>query len=103
MPNNEFGDFQTHRALADRVVGLLRDIAQAPATVVEPTCGKGSFVRAALNVFPNAVVHGLEIQKGHVRELERQFQFKPNFVPTMPTISNSIGTISSHVWRNPSG
>jgi hypothetical protein len=80
MANNEFGDFQTNQALADRVVRLVSGLASRPATIVEPTCGRGSFVTAARVAFPDAVVHGLEVQEGHVRELERRFQFCPKFI-----------------------
>jgi hypothetical protein len=54
----EFGDFQTPPALANRVVKLLASRGIAPRTVMEPTCGLGSFVEASLLGFrePAAVV-----------------------------------------------
>jgi hypothetical protein len=44
----EFGDFQTPDELAGEVVRLLAKKMPAPATIVEPTCGRGSFLVAAL-------------------------------------------------------
>lgn len=80
MPNNEFGDFQTPDSLARRVVSLVSGLTSTPATIVEPTCGEGSFVQAALDAFPSAIVHGLEVQDSYIRTLERRFQFSPRFV-----------------------
>lgn len=80
MANNEFGDFQTNQPLAERVVGLVSGLATRPATVVEPTCGKGNFIEATRDVFPEAVVHGLEVQQEYIGELERRFQFCPKFI-----------------------
>lgn len=80
MANNEFGDFQTNQALAERVVTLLSGLSTGPATIVEPTCGTGSFIRSARQAFPDAVIHGLEVQQAYVDLLEREFQFDPGFV-----------------------
>lgn len=80
MPNNELGDFQTPDNLARRVVSLVSGLTSTPTTIVEPTCGEGSFVQAALDAFPSAIVHGLEVQDSYIRTLERRFQFSPRFV-----------------------
>lgn len=80
MPNNELGDFQTNQALADRVVRLVSGLVRKPATIVEPTCGEGSFIKASLAAFPDAVVHGLEVQDEYVRTLEKTFQFQKKFI-----------------------
>ena len=50
----EFGDFQTPDGLALRLVSLLRSHGVMPETVIEPTCGVGSFLVAASTVFPKA-------------------------------------------------
>ena len=47
----EFGDFQTPSGLALAVCDVLQRWV-APRSVVEPTCGKGSFLRAAVAAFP---------------------------------------------------
>ena len=80
MANNDLGDFQTPSALAERIVALVAEHAGRPATIIEPTCGRGNFVRASLDAFPEAIVHGLELQPRYIAELERAFQFHPRFV-----------------------
>ena len=63
MPNNEFGDFQTPLDLALqclRVVGLPK-----AARVLEPTCGTGSFLRAASILSPDSERIGIELQQSH--------------------------------------
>ena len=56
----EYGDFQTPPALATRVCGLLSGLGLRPATVVEPTCGEGTFLAAAADLFPYALLYGCE-------------------------------------------
>lgn len=48
----EFGDFQTPQQLAEAVCRLLADSIPCPATIVEPTCGVGNLLVAALKAFP---------------------------------------------------
>jgi hypothetical protein len=48
----EFGDFQTPADLARSVCRLLSSQAISPASIIEPTCGRGSFLLAALTQFP---------------------------------------------------
>jgi len=63
----EFGDFQTPAALAREACESLRDRGVAPAAVVEPTCGVGNFLLAALDGFPTLKIGlGVEIHEGHV-------------------------------------
>jgi hypothetical protein len=47
----EYGDFQTPRDLADSIVAFLRKAGISPSVIVEPTCGLGSFVLAAIQGF----------------------------------------------------
>ena len=63
MPNNEFGDFQTPLDLARqclRLIGVLAD-----ARILEPTCGRGSFLQASAEVSPASERVGIEIQPEH--------------------------------------
>lgn len=62
----EHGDWQTPDALALRVATLLRARGVSPASVVEPTCGRGAFVRAALATFDDARVVGYELSPEHL-------------------------------------
>lgn len=64
----EFGDFQTPLDLARRVVARLRAEGSAPGAVIEPGCGRGAFVRAALEAF-DAPVLGVEINPEHLAAL----------------------------------
>ena len=63
----EFGDFQTPLELARAVVASLRARGLRPATVIEPTCGVGHFVRAATEFFPEAqVIEGIDANAEYV-------------------------------------
>ncbi|HEX6984976.1 MAG TPA: hypothetical protein VF170_06345 [Planctomycetaceae bacterium] len=62
----EFGDFQTPPALARRVCRLLRESGLDIRSVVEPTCGIGNFLSAAMDAFPHAGGVGYEINDGYV-------------------------------------
>jgi|WetSurMetagenome_2_1015567.scaffolds.fasta_scaffold02668_4 hypothetical protein len=50
----EYGDFQTPEVLADEVVALLKYAGVSPDVIVEPTCGLGSFISAAMKGFHEA-------------------------------------------------
>lgn len=58
----EFGDFQTPKSLAIQVCDLISRLGCEPRSVLEPTCGVGHFLDAALQSFPS-VKHlaGVEI------------------------------------------
>ena len=47
----EFGDFQTPMELAVDVCSMLSERGVAPASILEPTCGTGNFIVAALRTF----------------------------------------------------
>jgi hypothetical protein len=64
----EFGDFQTPDELASQAARLLATQEIAPATIVEPTCGRGSFLVAALKQFPHSrAAVGLEIHPDYFK------------------------------------
>lgn len=70
MPDRtEFGYFQTPPALAAKTLRLIgRETAQ-PDIFIEPTCGKGHFILAALREFPLLKkVHALDIYRPYVWE-----------------------------------
>jgi hypothetical protein len=48
----QFGDFQTPPELADDVCDLLQRGGLRPSSLLEPTCGSGTFLEAALRGFP---------------------------------------------------
>jgi hypothetical protein len=62
----EFGDFQTPPSLARQVCELLRSERPSPAGILEPTCGRGSLLAAALRQFPSVrAAIGIEINPAH--------------------------------------
>jgi len=66
----QFGVFLTPPELARKVCLLLAQQGIGPASLVEPTCGRGNFITAALHAFPtlkNAV--GVEINPQYVSEV----------------------------------
>jgi hypothetical protein len=65
----EFGDFQTPRSLARDVCLVVKRTGFSPASVIEPTCGRGTFLWAALEVFPG-VSHllGVDRDAAYVQE-----------------------------------
>ncbi len=68
----EFGDFQTPPALAAKVCGVVARRKERFSSIVEPTCGKGSFLAAALRTFSSATeVLGLEINDKYVAEAKQ--------------------------------
>jgi hypothetical protein len=64
-----YGDFQTNAELANKAVSHLTSKGISPEVIIEPTCGKGSFIIAALSKF-NSIKHliGVEIYKPYVWE-----------------------------------
>ena len=58
LPANEnvarmdYGDWQTDYGFAKSVCLYLKSRGVAPDAIVEPTCGVGNFIAAAIDVFP---------------------------------------------------
>lgn len=67
----EYGDFQTPSELANQAVSLLVKLGIQPRSVLEPTCGKGSFLLSAAHFFSNAQkIIGLDINKEYLNKLK---------------------------------
>jgi len=65
----EYGDFQTNAELADKVIVHLLSRNISPDIVVEPTCGTGNFIIAALKIFQGIKnIFGFEIFGPYVWE-----------------------------------
>lgn len=62
----EFGDFQTPLDLAKRICCLLKNKVPAPSTILEPTCGTGTFLEAASEVWPQTSLIGMDVNPTHV-------------------------------------
>lgn len=63
----EFGDFQTPPILAGNICRLLHQKIAPPASIIEPSCGTGAFLVAALKQFPKAKkISGFEINSQYI-------------------------------------
>lgn len=74
----EFGDFQTPEALAKTAVTTLREqLSFYPLTILEPTCGKGSFLFSAVEAFPKAQrVIGADIKAEYIDIVKQKVERK---------------------------
>jgi len=86
----EYGDFQTNNNLAFGVVNYLKNSKFIdPKFLIEPTCGKGNFIVAALSVFKriNKIV-GVEIYKPYIWETKFNIIefYISNYVENIPEI-----------------
>lgn len=67
-----YGDWQTPYDLAKIVCVEHMNRYGSPDILIEPTCGLGAFVLAALEVFPSlAEIHAIEINESYVSELKK--------------------------------
>jgi len=63
----ERGDFQTPYQLAESAISVLASNGFKPSTIIEPTCGRGSFLLAAGREFLDSQrLIGLEINEDHL-------------------------------------
>jgi hypothetical protein len=62
----EFGDFQTPERLCRQALAIVRQLDFCPATIMEPSCGIGTFLHAAAEAYPTASVFGLEINDNYL-------------------------------------
>lgn len=70
----EYGDWQTNSVLARQITQLVAQSFQ-PQVIIEPTCGKGNFVLAALDTFDTIEdVYAVEIYKPYLQILEQEIQ-----------------------------
>lgn len=69
----EYGDFQIPNVLAMQVAVVLQRLGINPASIIEPTCGKGSLLISAIKAFPYAEKHiGVDINPNHLKELHNR-------------------------------
>ncbi|MBN1787443.1 MAG: hypothetical protein JW806_03520 [Sedimentisphaerales bacterium] len=81
----ELGDWQTPLDLAKKACLLLKDTDIYPASIIEPTCGKGNFLSAAIEIFPSAKqCFGLDISDKHITETIKKIEsFKKPITSTI--------------------
>jgi hypothetical protein len=67
----EYGDFQTNKQLTDSVCNYLFNKNISPRVLLEPTCGKGSFILSAIKTFDSLQqIFGIEIQEKYLWHLK---------------------------------
>jgi hypothetical protein len=67
----EYGDFQTPMELANKVCQKLVGLGVKPAVIIEPTCGYGNFIYAALNTFHDTrKIIGIELNQNYLQKLK---------------------------------
>lgn len=68
---NEYGDWQTSFEFACLVCRYIKRQGVNPQVIIEPTCGKGNFIKAAIATFENLEeIYGIEIYKPYLDELK---------------------------------
>lgn len=69
----DYGDWQTNYEFAKNVCLYLKSEGIAPEVIIEPTCGVGNFIAAAIDVFDSVeVVYGIEIFKLYISQTEKR-------------------------------
>ncbi len=69
IKKKEYGDYQTPPEFAFLVLNYINSIfAIKPDLIIEPTCGKGNFLKESLNVFPESKLIGIDINKNYIDE-----------------------------------
>lgn len=73
----ERGDYQTPVDFAVKVCEYLKKYRNInPKVVIEPTCGKGNFIKASVNTFDNiSTIYGIEIDKDYYNEVSSNLNF----------------------------
>jgi hypothetical protein len=65
----QYGDFQTPDILAHAVVKTLKQNHKLiPSVIIEPSCGKGAFIRASIDGFDGAKILGFDINDSYISE-----------------------------------
>lgn len=97
LEKRQFGDFQTPDELARCATRLLKDkYAIQPDLILEPTCGTGAFIRAALDEFKDSKIVGFDINKKYVKEAEKSLSTYPN----LENVIVSPGDFFSIDWHS---
>ncbi len=98
----EFGDFQTPPALVSEVLDCLGPISEKWSRVLEPTCGRGNFVRGLLrSPVPPSEIQAIELQHAYFEEAQRTLErpSAPRIVVKKANIFD-LDLRSSVRWKN---
>jgi len=93
----EYGDFQTPKKLSDLTCKLLHSKNIKPQIVIEPTCGKGSFILSVLEHFPSVEkIIGIEIYPKYV--WETKFSILNYFLINFHKLKPEIQIINKNIF-----
>ena len=87
----EFGDFQTPIELARDVCSILLRKGVRPVSILEPTCGKGSFITAAIELFPS--VHdivGIDVNNDYIRAARSSIEKSDHVVGSIQLVNKNF-------------
>ncbi|MDD3536191.1 MAG: SAM-dependent methyltransferase [Candidatus Cloacimonetes bacterium] len=92
----EFGDFQTPYVLALKICERLKEEGISPATIIEPSCGLGAFIKAAVKTFPSVnQIYGFDINEEYLDILRTDVSvFK-----SKPSVYIEKTDFFSHDWK----
>ena len=97
-PNRrEYGDFQTNSDLASKVVEYTFSKSSDIEFILEPTCGKGSFILASIKRLKSIKkIVGIEIYQPYV--WETKFSILSHFLTTKDTVKPQIDIIHGNIF-----
>lgn len=97
-PNRRaYGDFQTNENLAGDIVQHIYEKGTSPELIIEPTCGKGNFIIAALEHFNTLKkIVGIEIYYPYV--WETKFKILDLFLRGTPKCKPEIEIIHENIF-----
>ncbi len=79
--SRDLGDFQTPPHLCDQICNYLLDTGLSPDTLIEPTCGGGTFIISALKSFPSLkYIYCIEKQRPY------EWLFKRRLLQELPNL-----------------
>jgi len=97
-PNRRaYGDFQTNENLANSITAYIHKIGISPEFIIEPTCGKGRFILAALKQFKTIKkIVGVEIYYPYI--WETKFKILELFLNEKPICKPEIKIIHEDIF-----
>ncbi len=101
IKKSEYGDWQTNFPLALSICKYLKKQGVDPQIVIEPTCGIGNFVLAAIEVFDSVEeIYAIEINTGYTQVLSEKLAHK-NSTAKIHVINDSIFNVDlSQIKKN---
>lgn len=87
----EYGDWQTNCELANSICEYLKSEGVNPQVIIEPTCGVGNFIMAAINIFDNIEdIYGIEINAEYLNTLRERLKGYNGKLPKVHLFNENI-------------